>query len=728
MSDSPGDGIPNVDDATEAQPSIARSAESIGPYRLLQRLGEGGMGEVWLAEQTRPVHRQVALKIIKAGMDTAHVVARFEAERQALAVMNHPAIARVFDAGATPQGRPYFAMEYVRGEAIVLYCNRHKLSLRQRIDLFLQVCDGVQHAHQKGIIHRDLKPSNILVTVEGDRPVPKIIDFGIAKAITQRLTERTLYTELGALVGTPEYMSPEQAEMTGLDIDTRSDVYSLGVVLYELLTGALPFDGASLREKAIDEIRRTIREVEPPRPSAGVAAAKAHANAAQEPSPLAAATAGELRGDLDWITMRAMEKDRTRRYASVSEFAADLRRHLENVPVLASPPGAAYRVRKFVRRHRLGVTAATALVAVVVAFGAMMAVQAQRIARERDRANREADASKHVADFLVKLFNVSDPSEARGNAVTAREILDSGARQIERTLADQPAIQSRLEATIGTVYTNLGLYAAAEPLLRRASATEQRVLGLDNPETLTTINALANIYWYLGRYAAAEPLYLTVVESRARTLGEEHRDTLHANYDLASLYLLQERWSKAESLVRKVLASQERTLGNMHADTLETMHTLASLYYRVGRYDDSLAVSTQVVGLRTRVLGEDHPETLQSSHNLATTYEALHRYADAEPVYRKTIDIRRRVLGDAHPELANTRFTLARMYFAAGRYPESERLALDAYPPMLHSVGPTHERTVRIVKLLAQLYDSWRKPDKAAEWRAKLTKDTPPKP
>src|SRR5438876_1053355 len=270
MSDLPHGSTPNDEFVTSAQQPPTRAVETIGPYRLLQRLGEGGMGEVWLAEQIRPVHRQVALKIIKAGMDTAQVVARFEAERQALALMSHPAIAQVFDGGATPHGRPFFGMEYVRGESITAYCDRHRLTTRERIDLFQDVCDGVQHAHQKGIIHRDLKPSNILVTVRDDRPVPKIIDFGVAKATTQSLTERTLYTELGALIGTPEYMSPEQAEMSGLDIDTRTDVYALGVLLYELLTGVLPFDSKTLREKPLDEIRRTIREADPPRPSTRV--------------------------------------------------------------------------------------------------------------------------------------------------------------------------------------------------------------------------------------------------------------------------------------------------------------------------------------------------------------------------------------------------------------------------------------------------------------------------
>ena len=273
MTDLPEGAAPSDSDLTQATRATPNAPTSIGPYRLRERIGEGGMGEVWLAEQARPVRREVALKVIKAGMDTAHVLARFDAERQALALMDHSAIARVFDGGATREGRPYFVMEFVRGESITAYASRHKLPLHERIELFMQVCEGVQHAHQKGIIHRDLKPSNILVTIRDAHPAPKIIDFGVAKAMTQSLTERTLYTEMGVLVGTPEYMSPEQAEMSALDVDTRTDVYALGVVLYELLTGLLPFESKTLREKGLDEIRRTIRDVDPPRPSTRVIAA-----------------------------------------------------------------------------------------------------------------------------------------------------------------------------------------------------------------------------------------------------------------------------------------------------------------------------------------------------------------------------------------------------------------------------------------------------------------------
>ena len=683
MTTGPDDGVAPLPDfdVTQAAPYTPQPIVSIGPYRLLERIGEGGMGEVWLAEQARPVQRQVALKVIKAGMDTALVLARFDAERQALALMDHPAIARVFDGGATPQGRPYFVMEFVRGESIMAYATRHKLPLRERIELFMLVCEGVQHAHQKGIIHRDLKPSNVLVTVRDDHPQPKIIDFGVAKAMTQSLTERTLHTEMGALVGTPEYMSPEQAEMGGIDIDTRTDVYSLGVILYELLTDTLPFEAKALREQGLDNLRQTIREVDPPRPSTRVTTAAGSAVTTSYTSVDAVRLSRQLRGDLDWITMNALEKDRKRRYGSASDLAADLRRHLDDLPVLASPPSTTYRMSKFVRRHRLGVAGAAALLAMLLAFGTTMAVQAQRITRERDRANREAQAAKEIADFLVGLFSVSDPSQARGNTVTAREILDQGAKRID-TLSSQPSLQARLQRTLGGVYTSLGLYPLADPLLERALNTERRVLGPDNRETMDTLFAVGELRYYEQRYAEAEAAYREAAQRRRAVLGPDARDTLESDMAVASTCMSQNRFDEAERLFRSALERQRRVLGDEDSLTLNTLNELSVLYYRQGRYAEALPLHERGWHLHQKLLGENAPRTLISQGNLADTLGRLKKYAEAEQLYRAAIGGQERVLGREHPMTQRT-----------------------------------------IVKLIA-MYEAWGKPENVAEWRAKLSEST----
>ena len=705
---------------TQTQHPGGMSSGTIGPYRILERLGEGGMGEVWLAEQTRPIRRQVALKVIKAGMDTAQVVARFEAERQALALMDHPAIAKVFDAGATDLGRPYFVMERVRGESLTAYCDRERLTLPQRLELFLHVCEGVQHAHQKGIIHRDLKPSNILVTVQDDHVVPKIIDFGVAKAISQPLTEHTLYTSLAGFVGTPEYMSPEQAEVGGVDIDTRTDVYALGVILYEVLTGVLPFDRRTLKDKSIDEIRRTIRESDPLRPSTRLAQlAEASTDVARrrgaEPSRLRSL----LRGDLDWITMKALEKDRTRRYGSASDLAADISRHLANQPVLAGPPSAVYRSRKFVKRHRFGVATGATLAVLLLSSAIVMAVQARRIERERDRANNQAATATQISDFLVGLFRVSDPSEARGRTITAREILDKGAREVER-LRDEPEVQARLQATIGSVYTNLGLFKDAEPLLLQSLKTYRTALGHDHRDTLATMNALADLYWYQSRYSEAEPLYVELVQRTERIFGREHQRTLKAEFDLASLYIFDDRLQEGERLTLDVLNTQRRVLGEEHADTLSSMTSLQAAYFRQKRFADALPIASQVLESRRRVSGEDHRETLIAAHNVATIHQRLRRFEEAERLFISTIAAEERVLGEKHRDTCRTRVELARMYSEQKRFSEAEPLLLKAREGFASELGPAHASTLGVMRQLVTLYEAWGRGESAAEWRNKL--------
>ncbi len=698
------------------QPTVDQTASisptSFGRYRLRQRLGEGGMGEVWLAEQTAPVHRLVAVKVIKAGMDSAQVVARFEAERQALALMDHPAIATVFDGGTTPEGRPYFAMEYVKGEPITAYCDRHRLTTRQRLELFIQLCEGVQHAHQKGIIHRDLKPSNVLVTIQQDRPVPKIIDFGVAKATAQqRLADRTLFTGLGVLIGTPEYMSPEQADMDSLDIDTRTDIYALGVILYELLTGAVPFDHKELRQAGLAGIQRVLREKDPARPSTrltqlGPASTEAANNRHTEPRRLIS----ELRGDLDWITMRALEKDRARRYQTANTLAVDVRRNLSDEPVSAGPPGATYRARKFIRRHRVGVAVATTLVLLLLAFAGAMTVQVRRTERERDRAQR-------LADFMVGLFKVSDPSEARGNTITAREVLDRGAAKVAQELKDEPETQAKLMDTMGVVYTGLGLYEPATPLLEEAVRIRRQVLGHDDPELADSMSALGWLLVTRGQYEKAEPLLQASLSIRRRWFGNENPAVGSSLSDLGNLRLAKTdnagaepyfrealaihrrfpgengtalSWSLgnlaialqhkgdfagAEALYREALANDRKRFGDQHPDVAIDLNNLATLLHDKGDYTAAASAYREAIAIKVKLYGKEHPSVATTLCNQAELLQDAGDYSGAEPLYREALAIRRKALGSDHRLTSLSMARLASVLAATGQTLEAEPLA-----------------------------------------------------
>src|SRR5713226_997524 len=634
----------NPDDKTLTAAATQSSAASVGPYRLIQLLGEGGMGEVWRAEQTEPFHRTVALKVIKAGMDTKAVVARFDSERQALALMEHPSIAKVFDAGATPSGRPYFVMEYVPGISITAYCDNHCLMIKERLGLFMRVCEGVQHAHQKAIIHRDLKPSNILVSEVDGKPMPRIIDFGLAKATSQRLTDESMYTRVGAILGTLEYMSPEQADSAGEDIDTRTDVYSLGVVLYQLLVGTLPLD---LKKLTYEEMLRRLRDKDVPKPSSRILAQDGEsAITAKNRGTDAPSLTRQLRGDPDAVVLKALEKDRKRRYGSPSELAADLGRYLRNEPVSAHTPSAAYRTRKYIRRHRLGVAVATGLLAILPAFAVVQRVQLQRTRLERDRANRERDRATRITGFMTGMFQVSDPSEQRGNSVTAREILDKASKDIETGLAKDPETQAQMMHVMGDVYEKLGLYPRAQALQQQSMEIRQRVLGPEHPDTLTSMNDLALDLDDSGHYAEAEKLEREALDISRRVLGPEHPDTLMLMSNLANTLWQEGHYPEAEKLNRETLGIQRRVLGPEHPGTLRSMNNLAT------DLDDSDAEAEKLfretLDIKRRVLGPEHPDTLLAMTNLAIVLSGKGRYAEAEKLEREELDISRRVLGPKH--------------------------------------------------------------------------------
>ena len=690
---------------TPAQPPATEegdTAVTIGPYRLVKLLGEGGMGQVWFAEQTFPVRRKVALKLIKGGRYDQSVIQRFEAERQSLAIMDHPSIAKVFDAGTTSEGQPFFVMEYVPGSPITKYCDEKRLNTRERLELFIKVCDAVQHAHQKAMIHRDLKPGNILVSEIDGKAAPHIIDFGIAKATENKQKAETLLTQVGMLVGTPGYMAPEQTDPSFPDIDTRADIYALGVILYELLTGALPFDPKQWQKQPLHEVFRRIREDDPPRPSTQLitlkdTAAEQAGLRQTEPRQLASL----LKGDLDWITMKALEKDRARRYDSPTSLAADITRYLTDEPVLASPPSVSYRTSKFIKRHRVGVLAATVVLVMLVALAVSMTVQAVRIARERDRANREAAEAKNVSDFLTHLFNVSDPSEARGSTITAREILDQGAKQIETNLSNQPQVQARLLATIGNVYESLGLYPESRKLLEKSVGIRRRILGPKNPELLSSLNDLARVLREEGQLLAADAVLTDALATERSEPGPENPVTIASMIELANVRHEEGQFSEAEKLRRQTLEIQTRLLGPEHPETLRTMSNLGYTLGLEGRLPEAEALLRETLDLRNKVLGPDHPETLRTAYVLASYLGDDNHLDEAEKLQRETLDLRRRVLGDSHPDTLATMDSLATIFQLENRYPEAEKLRRSVLEVQRKVLGPEHPSTLFTMSELA---------------------------
>jgi serine/threonine protein kinase len=600
----PGEAPPPAAGETTAPPA-GRPAEGVGSllagkYKLVEKIGEGGMGSVFMAHQTAPVRRAVAVKVIRAGMDTRAVLARFDAERQALALMDHPHIARVLDAGTTDSGRPFFVMELVKGTPITRFCDQRRLTLHQRLELFVPVCQAIQHAHQKGVIHRDLKPSNVLVALYDDRPVPKVIDFGVAKATGLQLTEQTLVTGLGAVVGTPEYMSPEQASLNDLDIDTRSDVYALGVLLYELLTGTTPVDRRRLGQVAVLEILRIVREVEPPAPSSRLSALEALPSIAANRSVEPARLAGMLRGELDWIVMKALEKDRSRRYETANGLARDIQRYLADEVVEARPPSAGYRLRKFVRRHR-GRVAAAALVLLFLVAGIIGTswglVRAERARQHEQEQRKYAEAiAGFVRDDFLALTSVEGQFRFGGGPgdagltkdTTLRQLLDRAAAKLSRRRDLDPRTEAELNWIVGVNYRGLGEAERAVPYLERCVALRRRVLGRDEEATLNAQNSLAVAYGTAGKLDAALLLLEETLRQRKARLGPDHPDTLNSMNNLAMGYRATDKLDAALPLFEETLRLRKARLGPDHPDTLLSMNNLAGVYRATGKLELAL--------------------------------------------------------------------------------------------------------------------------------------------
>jgi serine/threonine protein kinase/tetratricopeptide (TPR) repeat protein len=730
------------------RPSLLAEREDTviaGRYKLRQQIGEGGMGTVWMADQTEPIKRKVAVKLIRVERGQSKtILARFEAERQAIALMDHPHIARLLDAGTTETGSPFFVMELVKGIPLNEFCDQHKLTLHERLNLFTQICSAVQHAHQKGVIHRDLKPGNILVESHDGKPVPKVIDFGLAKATTGlQLSEQSLFTAFGSVMGTPLYMAPEQATFNAVDVDTRADVYALGVILYELLTGTTPLTKETMKKAALDEMLRLVREQEAPTPSSRLSSID-HAPSVAASRQIEPAKLGRfVKGELDWIVMKALAKERDRRYETANGFARDIERFLNHEPVTAGPPSARYRLQKFVRRNRPQVIAASlvllALVAGIVGTASGL-LEARRFAERERLAKVDADEKRIKAEHAVDAEKAAKEAEARAKreaqrnlafATKGNEILGSvfaglnpsknyatvgefsqalkdnlkkAVQDLDGSAIGDPLVVARMQNTLGLSLLRLGERTQAIQLLEKANGTLNDLLGADHPDTLAGASNLASGYQLAGMLDRALPMMEETLKRSKAKLGADDPRTLSDMNDLASCYRALGKTDLSLALLEESLKLSKAKLGPDHPDTLNSMNNLGSGYRAAGKLSLAVPLLEETLKLRRAKLGADHPNTVVTLGNLGAAYFSIGNLKLALPILEETLKLRRTKLGADHPETLISMSNLSTCYLTAGKTDQGLMLLQEAFTLMKAKFGPEHPDTMRCMQNLGTAY------------------------
>lgn len=668
-----------------------------GKYKIIELIAEGGMGAVYRANRIDDMKMEVAIKIIKPGMGSPNVLARFNIERQALAIMKHENIARVFDAGQTVDGLPYFVMELVKGMPITKFCDESKLTIKERLELFEKVCSAIQHAHQKGIVHRDLKPSNIMVALYDDKAVPKVIDFGLAKALYQPLTEDTLHTHIGTFVGTWQYTAPEQAQLNNLDIDTRADIYSLGVVLYELLTGSTPVDRERITNAAYLEVLRMIREEEPPKPSTKIhSSAKLPRIAAlrrSEPLQLERM----VRGELDWIVMRALEKDRNRRFPTANALGADILRFLSGEPVESVPVSWTYRLRKSVRKHRGLVIAASLLLATIIIGSVVSTIGWITAEKEKRRANAQTEITVAVNDFLKELLSEADPAvqikpdQAFISNITVKKVLDRAAEKVGTRFERKPLTEAAVRHTIGKTYMGLGDLPNARKQLEKALELRKSHSGADDVDRLESLYELGWLDLLDTKFVEAEKRLKEVIEKRAALLGENSAPHLRSKYAWGVLCQLEGRNAEAKHVFKSILPWQTAILGEMNADTLDTRAELADLLSQDDKIHECLDIYRDILLKRRQLQGKDSPDVLISINDIARNTEKLQTpesLLESERMYKEIVDKSIIINGSDHPATLGYQINLAANQIYQKKYDEGIRRYLKLIPTIKSVSGP----------------------------------------